>query len=152
MADQVTIPLTGSGDATADVAVESSPDGVIQLVQIYQESPQDDALLATALAAGANADLNATDITTGKTGRLIAVDVGGSVPVRCDIQTVNGPRVTRTTVYTQPGRSELWRSPALKQIELTGAAGVHFGVSVTNLSPHLTADVRVTIYWDEVTP
>ncbi len=149
----VNIPLTGSGDSTAAVAVESSPVGVVQLVTINQQSPQDIALLAAALTPGGNIDLNATDITAGKTGRLLAVDIGASIPVRCDIQTVVGAsRVIRTTVYTSPGRSLLWRSPGPKSIVLAGAVGSRFGISITNLSPHLTADVRATVYWDEVTP
>ncbi len=171
--ENVTLPLTGTGGTTAAVAVDTSPEGQIQVVKLAiatdgssvlipanldgifiqprLESPQDDLLIATALAAGGNADLDATTITTGKTGRLMAVDVGSSVPVRCDIQTVSGARVTRTSIYTSDGRSELWRSPGLKFIELVGAVGVRFGVSVTNLSALRTADVRVTVYWDEVT-
>jgi hypothetical protein len=175
MAEQVNLPLTGFGDSTVEVAVDTTPDGVIELVKLavsadgsallipanldglfvqYRlESPQDDLLLASALTAGANVDLNATDITTGKTGRLLGADIGGSIPLRCDIQVVNGVRITRSTIYTLAGETVPWRPPfGAKFIELAGGVTKHFGVSVTNLSVSRTADARVTLYWDEVTP
>jgi hypothetical protein len=175
MAEQVNLPLTGFGDSTVEVAVDTTPDGVIELVklavsadgsavlipanldglfvQMRLESPQDELLLATSLGAGANVDLNATDITTGKTGRLLGADIGGSIPLRCDIQVVNGVRITRSTIYTLAGETIPWRAPfGAKFIELAGGVAKHFGASVTNLSASRTADARVTLYWDEVTP
>lgn len=176
MADGVNLPLTGTGDATSKVATDDTgASGHIQLVKLAVaadgsavlipadldgivvqpklESPQDEALLATALSAGSNTDLNATDVPLGKVGRLLGADIGGTVPIRCDIQVVNGSRVTRTTIYTLPGRSETWRPPfGQKFIELAGGTGKHFGASVTNLDASRTADARITLYWDEVTP
>lgn len=175
MAEQVNLPLTGFGDSTVEVAVDSTPDGVIELVKLAVstdgsavlipanldglfiqprlESPQDEVLVATALAAGANIDLDATDIPLGKTGRLLGADLGGSVPFRFDIQVVTPARVLRTTIYTWPGDSKIWRPPfGQKFIELVGGAGKHFGLSVTNLDVATTADARATLYWDEVTP
>ena len=175
MAEPVVLPLTGAGDNTATVAVDDAgAAGVVQIVKLAvsadgsavllpadaeglyvqsiprAESPQHSVLVSTGLGAGANDDLDAADITVGKTGRLTAVDVGASVPLRCDIQTVSGARVTRTTVYTQAGETVSWRPPGPTYHELAGGTGVHFGVSVTNLSPHLAADARATLYWDEV--
>jgi hypothetical protein len=172
--ETVNLPLTGAGDNTVRVAVDDTAAGVVQLFKIVvsadgvstlvpadidglfvqsierAESPQDVMVVATALAAGANADLNGTDIATGKTGRLMAVDVGASVPARWDIQTVNGSRVTRTTLYTGFGDHRTWRPPSPVFIELAGGIGKHFGLSVTNLHSHKAADLRGTLYWDEV--
>jgi len=172
--ETVILPLTGAGDNTTPVAVDLTPDGVVQLfklsvsangivtlvpadmdglyVQTVQraEDPQDDLLIASALSPGGNQDLNATDIPVGKTGRLMAVDIGGSVPLRCDVQVVNGSRVTRTSIYASDGNSLLWRPPSSMFIELAGGANKHFGVSITNLSPVRTSDARATLYWDEV--
>jgi hypothetical protein len=173
-AETVNLPFTGTGDASAQVAVDSTPQGVVELVKLAvskdgssvfipadlvglfvqegAESPQDDLLVATALTAGSNIDLDATDIPTGKIGVLTGIDVGGSIPLRCDIQLVNGSRVTRTTIYTMPNDSKLWRPTVRRQYEIAGGVGKHFAVSVTNLSPARTADARATIYWDERTP
>jgi hypothetical protein len=176
MADGVNLPLTGTGDATSKVATDDAgASGHIQLVKLAisadgsavlipadlnglivqprLESPQDEILVATALSAGANVDLNATDIPLGKNGRLLGADVGGSVPFRIDLQVINGSRVTRTTVYTKDGMTKIWRPPfGQKFIEVAGGTGIHFGASVTNLSAARTADARITLYWDEVTP
>lgn len=151
MADVIEFPLTGAGDDTALAAVrDEGADGVIQLVEQGVLYPHDEILAAVALAAGANADLDATAITAAKTGRLLAVDVGATVPLRVDIQLVNGSRVTRTTVYTRAGDTREWRPPAPQFFELLGDGSACFGLSVTNLSPHLTADARAVVYWDEV--
>lgn len=177
MADGVNLPLTGAGDASVKAATDDAgAAGHIQLVKLAisadgsavlipadlngivvqprLESPQDEILVATGLAAGGNTDLNATDIPGGKVGRLLGADIGGTIPLRCDIQVVNGSRVTRTTVYTHDGETVPWRPPMFGQkfIEVTGGAGIHFGASVTNLSAAKTADARITLYWDEVTP
>jgi hypothetical protein len=172
--EHVNLPLTGAGQSTVKVAVDNTPDGVIQLFKIVHsadgvstlvpadvdglfvqsidrvENPQDDLLVATNLSPGGNTDLNAADIATGKTGRLLAVDVGSSVPIRCDIQLVNGSRVTRTSIYSITGETFPWKVPAPAFFELAGGTGKHFGVSVTNLSPYKAADIRATLYWDEV--
>jgi hypothetical protein len=153
MAESVQLPLTGAGDITSEVAVNATPSGtVIQLIKDDSADPQSASLLASALGAGASVDLDGTIITNAKKGQLIAADIGSSVPLRVDLQTVAGSRVTRTTVYIQSGQSELWRSPGASYIEQLGTGTEKFGVSVTNLSPHLTADARITLFWDEVTP
>ena len=175
MAEPVVLPFTGSGDATSAVAVDDAgAAGVVQILKLAisadgsavlipgdgeglyvqtlerAEDPQQQVLLASALAAGASTDLNAADIATGKTGRLMAVDLSSSVPCRCDVQTVSGARVTRTVLYARAGDSRLWRPPGPTFVELAGGTGIHFGAAVTNLSPSLTADVRAVLYWDEV--
>lgn len=151
MPDVVQLPLTGSGDETTNVAVrDEGASGVVQLVEQGVLAPHDEIVAATALAAGANTDLDAAAVTNGTTGRLLAVDVGASVPLRVDIQLVNGSRVTRATVYTQAGETREWRVPAPQFFELVGDGSANFGLSVTNLSPHQTADARAVLYWDEV--
>lgn len=116
------------------------------------EDPHMEALLAANLGPGGNADLDASAITTGKVGQLWGVDCGASVPLRIDVQTINGSRITQTTIYTEGGETDPWRSPDPKFIVLDGDGSAAFGVSVTNLSAYQQADARVTIYWDEVTP
>ena len=171
-AEQVQLPLTGFGDSTATVAVDSTPEGVIELVKLAisadgssvlipadlsglvvqprLDNPQTQQLIATSVGPGGLTNLDATDIPTGKTGKLLGCDVGSSVPCRWDIQVVSGARTTRTTLYTRGGESKPWRPPfGEKFIQLTGGSGIHFGVAVTNLSTFQTADGRATLYWDE---
>lgn len=171
--EHVTLPLTGGGDTTTQVAVDTTPEGVVQLFKIVvsadgistlvpadvdglfvqsierAESPQDDLLIATSLSAGAGVDLTAAAISTGKTGRLMAADVGAAVPIRVDLQTVNGSRVTRTSIYALDGTKQ-WKAPTPVHIELAGGPAKFFGAHVVNLSPATASDARVTLYWDEV--
>lgn len=173
MADGVVIPLTGTGDATAKVAVDivdgdkaaqlfklayaadgsallvpADADGLV--VQQKLEDPNSQLLQAAALAAGSGADVDAANLTSGKTGRLLGADIGASVPVRCDLQTVSGARTARAVIFADPGRTASWRAPAPRFIELLGTGTSKFGAHVVNLSPHAQADVWVTLYWDEV--
>jgi len=171
-AEQVQLPLTGFGDSTATVAVDSTPEGVVELVKLAVstdgsstlipgdtsgltvkprlDNPQVQQVIATAVGPGGLTNLDATDIPTGKTGKLLGADLGSSVPFRWDIQTVSGGRTTRTTIYTKAGETFPYRVPNGEEwIRLTGGAGIHFGVGCTNLSISATADGRVTLYWDE---
>lgn len=142
------LAVSANGDATV---IPADTDGLYVQTVDRNESPQHSPLLAAAVAAGGSSVLNAADITVGKTGQLAGVDAGSSVPFRVDVETVSGPRVTRTTIYGSPGETVQWRPPSKRFVELAGGAGVHFGATVTNLSPHQTGDIRATIYWDEVT-
>lgn len=171
-AEQVQLPLTGFGDSTATVAVDSTPEGVIELVKLAVsadgistlipadlnglviqprlDDPHTQPLLATSIGPGGLTNLDCSDIPVGKTGKLLGADLGSSVPCRWDIQTVSGSRTTRTTLYTQAGESKPWRPPyGEKWFDLTGGSGVHYGIGVTNLSPTQTADARATMYWDQ---
>lgn len=171
--ETVNLPLTGAGDAGVQVAVDDTAEGVVQLFKLVLsadgistlvpadvdglfvqsisrvEDPQDQLLIATSLSAGSSVDLDTANITTGKTGRLLAADCGASVPIRVDIQVVNGTRITRSSVYALKGQ-ERWETPAPMCIEQAGGVGKKFGVAITNLSPATTSDARVTLYWDEV--
>ncbi len=119
---------------------------------ITWEDPHMEALLATSLAPGSTADLDADPITLGKLGKLAQLDVGSSVPLRIDVQTVNGSRSTVTTIYTYNGQTREWRPPDPVFVQVDGDGSAHFGVTVTNLSTWQTADARATLYWDEVDP
>lgn len=155
MADGVNLPLTGAGDSTSKVATDDGGAifGQIQLISYAVQSPQVQILTSVNLSAGANVDLTAADITTGRMGRLLGADIGCSVPIRCDIQTISGARTTRTTVYTREGQTFPWRVPmGGKWIELAGGIGKAFGASITNLDAVQAADVRVTLFWDEANP
>lgn len=142
------LAVSANGDATV---IPADDDGLFVQTVDRVASPQHTVVAATGLSAGGTSVLNAADITTSKTGRLAGVDVASSVPFRCDVETVSGARVTRTTVYGQAGQTVQWRPPSPRYLELVGAAGVHFGATVTNLDASETADIRATIYWDEVT-
>lgn len=142
------LAVSADGDATR---VPADADGLYVQAVDRAESPQHSVFVAAAVVPGGGSVLDAADVTAGKTGRLVGVDCGASVPIRVDVETVDGARVIRSSIYLAAGDSREWRPPSSRFLELAGGAGVRFGATVTNLSPHLTADARVTIYWDEVT-
>jgi hypothetical protein len=155
MPDVVNLPLTGVGDATAKVAIDDTDAafGDVQLIGYAVQSPHDQLLLQNNLSPGANVDLTAAAITTGRVGRLLGADLGCSVPCRYDIQVTTPTRVTRTTIYTMAGETFPWRVPlGGRWIELAGGPTNAFGLSITNLSASRSADVRGTLYYDEVAP
>lgn len=111
--------------------------------------PTNERLTSANLSAGANVDLTTQDITTGKTGKLSAVDVCASVPLRVDIQTVSGARITSVTVFTRAGETMRWKTPHLDHVTQAGGVGNGFGVSITNLDTSQAADVYATLFWEE---
>jgi hypothetical protein len=131
---------TNDGDAAA-----TNPFPVDQKAQ----SPQHERLTSVALSAGGNVDLTTADITTSTTGKLSGMDIGASVPLRCDVQTVSGARTTQTTTFARAGETLLYRTPHIDHITLAGGAGNGFGVSITNLDTSEAADVFATVYWEE---
>lgn len=111
--------------------------------------PTNERLTSANLSAGVNVDLTTADITTGKTGKLAAVDVSASVPLRVDIQKVSGARVTLATVFIRAGATMMWKTPHLDHVTQAGGVGNGFGVSITNLDTSQAADVYATLYWEE---
>lgn len=142
------LAVSANGDATV---IPADLDGLhVQTVERVS-SPQHSLVAATALAAGGSSALNAADIATATTGQLAGVDVGSTVPFRADVETVSGARVIRATLYGRAGETVQWRPPSRRFIELAGGAGIRFGLTVTNLDANEAADIRATVYWDEVT-
>lgn len=112
-----------------------------------QVSPQ---MLASNLGAGASHQFDAPDITTGQTGRPMAVHVASAAACRVDVELVSGSRTIIDTFYFGVGFDGWWYPPYPTFWEMAGGAGNHFGCTVTNLGGGEASDVRTTIYWDEV--
>lgn len=100
--------------------------------------------------AGGSDQLNADPITNNKIGRLWMIDYNGSVPIKLDVEYVIGPRVIKASITKLAGNPEPWVPPDPRFMTLEGDGVVFFGCTVTNLSPHRTSDIKVTIYYDEV--
>lgn len=100
--------------------------------------------------AGGSDQLDADPITNNKIGRLWMIDYNGSVPIKLDVEYVIGPRVIKASITKLAGNPEPWVPPDPRFMTLEGDGVVLFGCTVTNLSPHRTSDIKVTIYYDEV--
>lgn len=129
---------------------------VIERVQIIQAvQPVTDVRTASGLAAGASADLDGTAIGVGKTGKLLAVDMGSSAACKWEIKARDGGgAITKVILYTSglAGQrpSDRWDAPSPDFVSLAYASGdENFRVTVTNLDAHNAADASVSMSWDE---
>jgi hypothetical protein len=106
---------------------------------------------SAALGAGASVRLNHY-VTSGKTGQLIGIDAGSTVPCKVEIQTIlTGTPTTRVVLFTKPLEVYQWRAPFKTFITRASAdATSGFSVTMTNKDASVAADVYSTGYWDEV--
>lgn len=154
------IPI-GAPSATSQQmdAAERLVDGqtrVIERVQLVQAvQPVTDVRTASSLAAGSSADLDGTAIGTGKTGKLLAVDLGSTVACKWEIKVRDGAgAITKAIRYTSglSGQrpSDRWDAPSPDFAALAyGSGDENFRVTVTNLDARFPADASVSMYWDE---
>lgn len=106
---------------------------------------------ASAVAAGGSTTFNSTEITTAKTGKLLYVRVGSSVPLKVVLSSVEGGVATTKEIgYGWQGNFE-WRTPSHGYITQAYVAGTdNFRVVATNLDSTLAADISCAFAWDEV--
>jgi len=105
-----------------------------------------------ALAVGANATLNFTDITTSKIGKLMQIVVSSKSPLKIELGIFSASTLTvKVTAFTLAGQPFIFSPPTKDFINtITGAAGVNFAVKVTNNDLLDANDVFSSAAWDEV--
>ena len=117
-------------------------------------NPQFERLSSTDLAVGASIDLDSAFLAAGTTGKLMMVTLSSTIAARWDIKTLDGAvEVSLDTLYT----SGLWSDPTIawrpphKEFATIAYVGGDEGFRITaeNLDVAV-ADVRVTLFWDEV--
>lgn len=119
-------------------------------------SPQTNHATSVAVSASTSADLDSTQITSSKTGQLVAIAAGGSVPTKIEIKTVLNASASSTilTFFSSPGVVTLFELPSKKfitQAENAGAGSFDgFRATITNLDPNKAADLYATFFYDEV--
>jgi hypothetical protein len=117
--------------------------------------PRKNRVTSSGLATGGTVDLDSTQISSSKTGKLANVVVCSANPLRIDVKTVlNGTPTTIMTAFTSAANPTFdWTPPHanyVQQAENVGGGLDGFRVTVTNRDDVLTADVYATFYWDEV--
>lgn len=106
---------------------------------------------SSALGAGSSVDLTHY-VTSGKTGQLMGIDVGATVPLKVIINTeLTASKTTRVVLFTQPFVTYQWRAPFKTFITQASADSTSgFSVTIKNLDAAVAADVYSTGFWDEV--
>src|SRR3990172_9484296 len=104
------------------------------------------------LAAGASQDIEASQITVSKTGKLAQITVGSSSAIKAEIKTRDGVSVsTMDVIYnSQASPTREWRPPHRDWVTQVGGTNRNFRLTVTNLDTTQAADAYASFYWDEV--
>ncbi len=118
-------------------------------------SPQVNQDTGVAVTAGLSDDLRSSQVNSSKTGELVAIAAGGSVPTKIEIQTVlnNVASATILTFFSLPGVITLFTMPSkkfIRQAQDGGAGFDGFQAVVTNLDSNKDADLYATFFYDEV--
>ncbi len=137
------------GSAT-DISHTNPLPGILGLV-----TPTTSYSTSVAVTASTSDDLDSTQITSGKTGELVAIAAGGSVPTKIEIKTVlNGVASgVLFLFFSQPGVITLFTLPSKKfitQVESASAGLDGFRATITNLDANKDADLYATFFYDEV--
>lgn len=117
-------------------------------------SPKTARATSSAVAAGGTATLAATQITSGKTGKLERVICSAAVPLKVDLQTVlNGTGTTVATWFVLENTAftfETRHRNYITQAESATAGLDGFQVILTNQDNNTAGDVYAFFAWDEV--
>ena len=150
--------LTGASAAEIAAIKNTDPSSTAYALatrQIHTTDPQVSSATDAAVAAGGQATLDSTQISSGKTGKLLRVVVSASVPFKAIFQTVlNGVATSRVTYFTGPGE-RAWPFIPFSRDMYTVAEDVTAGFDgfravVTNLDTSQAADLYASFEWDEV--
>ncbi len=108
---------------------------------------------ALAVAAGSPADLDSAQVPSGLTGKLVAVLMSSSVPLKGELKTVlNGVEGSViATIFSSAGQNSWINLPNkdfVTQAEDVTAGLDGFRLTVTNLDNENAADVYATFFYD----
>lgn len=138
---------------TTQVAVEKAVPLPVDAASITAAKTSLDT--STSLAATSSADLDSAQISVGTTGKLLAVLLTSSVPLKGVLKTLlNAVESADLAVLFAPAaNNRLTVFPSkefVTQAHDAGAGLDGFRVTVTNLDGTAASDVYCTFFWDEV--
>ena len=150
-----TANLLSANNGTADggtLRVTLASDGTGLVLVREASDPKTAFASSVAVAPGGTANLDSSQIGSGKTGRLLQARASASVPWKAELQTVlNGSASSTLAVW-------FWNDPqplvlpsgAISVAEDVTAGLDGFRIVLTNLDPADTADLYAFFVWDEV--
>ena len=109
---------------------------------------------ALAIAAGSPSDLDSAQISSGLTGKLVAILMSSSVPLKGELKTVlNGvDSSVLLTMFSKAGQNGMMKLPNkefITQAENVAGGFDGFRLTVTNLDSENAADLYATFFFDE---
>ena len=138
-----------TGPAATDIARAGASDGLSTSLSILSANRTH--ATSASVAAGGQVDLDATQISSGLTGKLVQVIISSSVPFKAELKTVLNASASGTLV-TWIGHQIDCTFAHKKFITVAHNAGAGvdtFRVTITNLDTVSAADVYATFFYDE---
>lgn len=140
-----------TGDGTINAVTNSGTEGLPVNPDSDSQDPQYVSASSSAVAAGGQANLDSTQITSSKTGHILLVRPSASVPWKAELQTVTNGVASSTLAqwfWTDPKPFELPIGTITVAEDAT--AGLDgFRIVMTNLDPAQAADLYCFFLWDE---
>lgn len=132
-------------------ATDVSPSTPLPVERVLAD-PKSSHATSAGVAAGGTADLDSSDITNGKTGKLVAILASSSVQLKCVLKKVASdvPGAVLATWFVRGGDLRLVEFPDRAFFAQAGGANCHFRVEATNLDTSQASDPYATFFWDEV--
>jgi hypothetical protein len=143
------VKLDYGGDGVAAPVTTATPLPVGDVPADAKSSTDSDA----AVAAGGQGTVDSTQISSSKTGKLVAFIAASTVPIKVTLQTVTNAVGTTKLVTVGETREVRWTTPHKDFITVAQDAGAGldgFRLLIDNLDTSQAADVYGTFFWDEV--
>lgn len=137
------------GEADVDIGRVTASEGVSTSLSVLSANRTH--AISASLAAGGEVDLDAAQISSGVTGKLIQIIVTASVPFRAQLKTVTNA-VESGALVTWIDRHVDCTFAHKKFVTVAHNAGAGidtFRVSIKNLDTSEAADVYATFFYDE---
>jgi len=141
------------------IGIEDAFDGYVAKalplpVELGLVDPKTSTATAVAISPGSSSDIDSTQVSSGKTGKLVAFSVSSSVSIKAVLYTVlNGATTERMTKVILVGGAGDFKMPhkdffTVAEDATAGLDG--FRLTVHNLDTSEAADAYATFFWDEV--
>ena len=138
-----------AGVAATDLARVTASEGLSTSLSVLSANRTH--ATSASLAAGGEVDLDATQITSALTGKLVQIIITSSIPFRAQLKTVTNA-VASAALVTWIDRHVDCTFAHKKFITVAQNAGAGidtFRVTITNLDTASAADVYATFFYDE---
>jgi hypothetical protein len=138
-----------AGDAATDIGNVTASEGVSASLSVTSANRTH--ATSASLAAGGEVDLDAAQITSSLTGKLIQIIITSSVPFRAQLKTVtNGVESGALVTWIDRHVDCTFAHKKFLTVAHDGGAGLDtFRVSIKNLDTSEAADVYATFFYDE---
>lgn len=137
------------GDAAADIARTTASEGLSTSLSVLSANTIH--ATSASLAAGGEVDLDASQITSSLTGKLIQIIITSSVPFRAQLKTVtNAVESAALVTWIDRHVDCTFAHKKFLTVAQNAGAGIDtFRVAIKNLDTSEAADVYATFFYDE---